>query len=64
MHRTKSIQSRADVCIREGRTRLWCFRGVVVTLGCGVQERLLNFAGDAKEDIRNITQVALAELGN
>ena len=43
---------------------LWSFREVVVTLGCKVQERLFNFAGDAKERYKNIMQAAFAELGD
>lgn len=41
---------------------LWSFREVVVTLGCKVQERLFNFAGDAKESYKNTMQAAFADL--
>lgn len=42
------------------------FRGVgVVTLRCGVQERLPYFAGDAKERCKiDADWIAVAELGN
>lgn len=50
------------MCIRVGNTKLWSFREVVVTLGCKVQERFFNFAGDAKERYKNTMQAAFADL--
>lgn len=42
-------RTRTDMCAGERNTMCWSFREVVVTFGCGVQERLLDLAGDAKE---------------
>lgn len=49
MQRTKSIHSRTDTCVREGKTMLQSLGEVVLILGCGVQEKLLNFTGNTKE---------------